>query len=67
MAQYGNPSSIQVGSASQSGRAKRWTTIKPSLVLGLKATEMALDGLPIPGAKGCVSLIIHFLETADVC
>ncbi|KAF5316786.1 hypothetical protein D9619_006529 [Psilocybe cf. subviscida] len=63
-----NPPSTQVGSASGSSRkdSNRWTTIKPGLVLGLKAAEMALDGLPIPAAKGCVRLILHFLETADL-
>ncbi|KAF5328777.1 hypothetical protein D9619_011548 [Psilocybe cf. subviscida] len=68
MAPLGSPPPIQVGSASGSSHkdSSRWTTIKPSLVLSLKATEMALDGLPIPGAKGCVSLILHFLETADL-
>ncbi|KAF5316339.1 hypothetical protein D9619_006545 [Psilocybe cf. subviscida] len=51
--------------ASRKG-SNQWTTIKPSLVLGLQAADMALDGLPIPGAKGCIRLILHFLETADV-
>lgn len=58
----------QVGftSASSHKDSNLWATIKPGLVFGLKATEKALDGLPIPGAKGCVSLILHFLETANV-
>ncbi|KAF5318073.1 hypothetical protein D9619_012168 [Psilocybe cf. subviscida] len=46
--------------------SNRWTTLKSSLVLGLRATEMALDGLPIPGAKGCVSLILHLIKTTDL-
>ncbi|KAF5325557.1 hypothetical protein D9619_009683 [Psilocybe cf. subviscida] len=58
----------QVGftSASSHKDSNLWATIKPGLVFGLKATEKALDGLPIPGAKGCVSLILHFLETANL-
>jgi hypothetical protein len=68
MAHSGSPLSTQAGSASGSSRrdSNRWTTVKQGLVLGLKATEMALDGLPIPGAKGCISLILHLIETADV-
>ncbi|KAF5328630.1 hypothetical protein D9619_011555 [Psilocybe cf. subviscida] len=68
MAGSGNPPSTGVGSASQSSSedSNLWATMKPGLVLGLKATEMALDGLPIPGAKGCISLILHVLETADL-
>ncbi|KAF5328776.1 hypothetical protein D9619_011549 [Psilocybe cf. subviscida] len=67
MKPFGSSSSSPVECASKSSKdSNRWTTIKPSLVLGLKATEMALDGLPIPGAKGCISLILYFLETADL-
>ncbi|KAF5328761.1 hypothetical protein D9619_011564 [Psilocybe cf. subviscida] len=70
MALSGNSSSTRVGSTSKNNRkdsSNQWTTtIKPSLVLGLRATEMALDGLPIPGARGCVSLILHFIERADL-
>ncbi|KAF5320983.1 hypothetical protein D9619_001411 [Psilocybe cf. subviscida] len=68
MAQFRSPLSIRVGSTSERGHkeSNRWATIKPSLVQGLKVTQMALDGLPIPGAKGCVCLILHFIETADL-
>ncbi|KAF5328758.1 hypothetical protein D9619_011567 [Psilocybe cf. subviscida] len=68
MAQPGNSPSNGVGSASQSSSevSNLWATMKPGLILGLKATEMALDGLPIPGAKGCISLVLHVLETVDL-
>ncbi|KAF5328763.1 hypothetical protein D9619_011562 [Psilocybe cf. subviscida] len=58
----------QAGAASDSSRkgSNLWSRIKPSLVFGLKATEKALDGLPIPGAKGCIGVVLHFLETADL-
>ncbi|KAF5328765.1 hypothetical protein D9619_011568 [Psilocybe cf. subviscida] len=58
----------QAKASSESNRkdSNRWTTLKSSLVLGLTATQMALDGLPIPGAKGCVSLILHLVKTTDL-
>lgn len=43
-----------------------WGTIKNSLVLALKATETALDGLPIPGAKTAVTAAIAIIEQIDV-
>lgn len=69
MAQSGTPPQNPVGPASESSPkgSNQWPVLKSSLVLGLRATEMALDGLPIPGAKGCVRLILHVLETSDVC
>ncbi|KAF5328627.1 hypothetical protein D9619_011556 [Psilocybe cf. subviscida] len=68
MAQPGNSLSVGVEPPSQSSseESNLWATMKPSLILGLKATELALDGLPIPGAKGCVSLVLHVLETVDL-
>ncbi|KAF5328858.1 hypothetical protein D9619_011571 [Psilocybe cf. subviscida] len=68
MSQPRNSQLTGAETASQSSRqdSNRWTTLKSSLVLGLKATEMALDGLPIPGAKGCISLILHLIKTTDL-
>jgi hypothetical protein len=40
---------------------------KPIMVAALSATEKALDGLPIPAAKTCISLILKAIEVADVC
>ncbi|KAF5317932.1 hypothetical protein D9619_012219 [Psilocybe cf. subviscida] len=39
---------------------------KPIMVAALTATEKALDGLPIPAAKTCISLVLKVIEAADV-
>lgn len=36
------------------------------MVAALSATEKALDGLPIPAAKTCISLVLKIIETTDV-
>jgi hypothetical protein len=39
---------------------------KPLIVAALSATEKALDGLPIPAAKECISLVLKVIEATDV-
>lgn len=39
---------------------------KPLMVVTLKATEKVLDGLPIPAAKGCISIVLKVIEASDV-
>lgn len=36
------------------------------MVAALSATEKALDGLPIPAAKMCISLVLQVIEAVDV-
>lgn len=36
------------------------------MVAALTATEKALDGLPVPAAKICISLVLRVLEATDV-
>lgn len=43
-----------------------WTKLKPNLLMALQTTEAALDGLPIPGAKACIRLVLHFMTLSDV-
>lgn len=47
-----------------SGEARR--TAKSALYLALDLTENAIDGLPIPGAKGIFSGVISMLKQVDV-
>ncbi|KAF5312216.1 hypothetical protein D9619_003683 [Psilocybe cf. subviscida] len=42
------------------------TSWKPIMVAALTATEKALEGLPIPAAKTCISLVLKVIEAADV-
>lgn len=47
--------------------AEGQSNLKPIMVTALRATEMALDGLPIPAAKTCISLVLKVIEVSDVC
>lgn len=48
-------------------RTESQSSWKPIMVAALTATEKALDGLPIPAAKACISLVLKVIEAADVC
>lgn len=39
---------------------------KPLMVAALSAAEQALDGLPIPAAKGCINLVLKVIQAAEV-
>lgn len=41
-------------------------TAKGGLIIALELVEKALDGLPIPGAKGAVGLIVKIIRDIDV-
>jgi hypothetical protein len=40
--------------------------LKATLVSALKVAEMGVDGLPIPGVKGCISGILKIIEQEEV-
>lgn len=46
--------------------ARKKSNWKPLVVAALSATEKVLDGLPIPAAKGCISLVLKVIEATDV-
>ncbi|KAF5314461.1 hypothetical protein D9619_011746 [Psilocybe cf. subviscida] len=46
--------------------AEGQSNLKPIMVTALRATEMALDGLPIPAAKTCISLVLKVIEVSDI-
>jgi len=50
----------------QPGDGHEQSNWKAVMVAALTVTEKALEGLPIPAAKGCVSLVLSAIETADV-
>ena len=49
------------------GRDDLLDTAKGLLVEALKISEKLLDGLPIPGAKGTIGAVLHFIAEAEVC
>jgi len=49
------------------GRDDRLDTAKALLVEALTVAEKLLDGFPIPGAKGTIGAVLHFIAEAEVC
>jgi len=47
----------------RTGSQIKW---KALIVAALSATEQAIDGLPIPAAKICISLVLKVIKTVDV-
>jgi hypothetical protein len=44
-----------------------WKTAKRAATLALTLAQTALDGLPIPGAKGAIGSVLLIMQTIDVC
>ena len=42
-------------------------TAKATLIRALELTEKALDGFPIPGAKGAIGAVIEIIREVEVC
>ena len=42
-------------------------TAKVALIRALELTEKALDGFPIPGAKGAIGAVIEIIREVEVC
>lgn len=40
--------------------------LKAALVLALQLAEKGVDGLPIPGVKGCIGGILKIIEQEEV-
>ena len=49
------------------GRNDLLNTAKALLVEALTMAEKLLDGFPIPGAKGTIGAVLHFIAEAEVC
>ena len=49
------------------GRDNVLHTAKALLVETLTIAEKLLDGFPIPGAKGTIGAVLHFIAEAEVC
>lgn len=47
-------------------RASHRSDLKSALVVALKAAEAGVDGIPIPGVKGCISGILKIIEQEEV-
>jgi hypothetical protein len=50
-----------------SKRSPAARTAAEGLKLALNLAEKALDGLPIPGAKGAFGIVLKLIEDAEVC
>lgn len=52
--------------SNSSSRSSRRSDLKTALVVALKAAEAGVDGIPIPGVKGCISGILQIIEQEEV-
>lgn len=59
-------STEQQGPSSSPQKSAAVRTAGESLKLALTLAEKALDGLPIPGAKGAIGGVLKLIENAEV-
>ena len=59
-------SSPQIQTQKRDEPSEAWRVAKASLTLALELTEKALDGIPVPGAKGTISLVLRIIKGIDV-
>jgi len=66
LGQKSRGSSPQTQTQKRDEASEAWRVAKASLTLALELTEKALDGIPIPGAKGTISLVLCIIKGIDV-